>query len=265
MRPLTLVDGVCGKTAPDVPTSDMPARIPLLVEAAPQRPPVARERVRRELAWHLDKPLLEFAPPQKRVAQEEYRRPPVVCNPVVAITPSELGRTKGISPSDSVTNVSIPVRPLSERLIESVDDTTWGMSKLIIADPRRLEDPEIAERAKSEMMRYNTKLASNGRTSGQLENGVSITELFASLGAAGHRDTAHLASLRLPPSPDHSNPVTFDWKASVESGALGRIRHLIQSNYSATSRPSLMTAVRHWAHFCARHGLSVFRPQIAND
>ena len=26
-----------------------------------------------------------------------------------------------------------------------------------------------------------------------------------------------------------------------------------------------MTAVRHWARFCARHGLSVFRPQVAND
>ena len=26
-----------------------------------------------------------------------------------------------------------------------------------------------------------------------------------------------------------------------------------------------MTAARHWARFCARHGLSVFRPQVAND
>ena len=26
-----------------------------------------------------------------------------------------------------------------------------------------------------------------------------------------------------------------------------------------------MTAVRHWARFCAQHGLSVFRPQVAND
>ena len=47
------------------------------------------------------------------------------------------------------------MRPLSERLVSSIDDAAWGMSKLIIADPRRLEDPEIAERAKSEMMRHN--------------------------------------------------------------------------------------------------------------
>ena len=81
MRPITLVGGVCGKTAPDL----MSARVPLFVETATQRPQVARERVRRELAWHLDKPLLEVAPPQKRVAQEEYRRPPAVCNPIVAM------------------------------------------------------------------------------------------------------------------------------------------------------------------------------------
>ena len=102
------------------------------------------------------------------------------------------------------------------------------MSILIIADPRRLGDPEIAERAKSEMMRYNAKLASNGRTSGQFENGVSITEMFASLGAAEHRDTAHLATHRLPPTSNHPNPAQFDWAASIESGAFGRIRHLIQ-------------------------------------
>ena len=229
-------------------------------------------RAHREVAWHLNKPapLLETSsPPRKRCPQEEYQRPAIEFESA----PVELDVTGIASGPPTVISeailpledVPIPMRPLSERIIGNIDDAVWGMSKLIIADPRRLEDPEIAEQAKSEMMRYNSKLASNGRTSGQLENGVSITELFASLGAAGHRDTAHLASLRLPPNPDLSNPVTFDWRASVESGALGRIRHLIQSNYSATSRPSLMTAVRHWARFCAGHGLSVFRPQVAND
>ena len=51
----------------------------------------------------------------------------------------------------------------------------------------------------------------------------------------------------------------------ILEGYFGRIRKLIQSNYADSSRPSLMTAVRHWARFCARHGLSVFRPQVAND
>ena len=125
MRPITLVDGVYGKTGTDLSSSDMPARVPLFVETAPQRPQVARERARREVAWHLDKPQLEVAPPQKRVAQEEYRRPPVVYNPIVAMASSELVRIKGASPTAIPTNAPIPVRSLSERLIESADDTTW--------------------------------------------------------------------------------------------------------------------------------------------
>ena len=121
MRPVTLVDGVCGKTNSDLSSGMMPARIPLFVESVPQRPQVARDRVRREVAWHLDKPLLEIAPPQKRVAQEEYRRPPVVCNPTVGMASLELGRIGGATPIVIPTNVPIPVRPLSERLIGSVD------------------------------------------------------------------------------------------------------------------------------------------------
>ena len=98
MRPVTLVDGVCGKTNSDLSGGKMPARIPLFVESVPQRPQVARERVRREVAWHLDKPLLEIAPPQKRVAPEEYRRPPVVCNPTVGMNSLEFGRISGDTP-----------------------------------------------------------------------------------------------------------------------------------------------------------------------
>ena len=50
MRPLTVVDGVCGKTGADSSSGGMSAHVPLLVEAAPQRPQVARDRVRREVA-----------------------------------------------------------------------------------------------------------------------------------------------------------------------------------------------------------------------
>ena len=152
MRPITLVDGVCGKINSVLSSGGMSAHIPLFVEAAPQRPQVARERVRREVAWHLDKPLLEVAPPQKRVAQEEYRRPPVVCGPIGAMISLELARISGVTPIDIPTNVPILVRPLSERSIGSVDTTAWGISKLIISDPQRLEVPEIARKAKAEMM-----------------------------------------------------------------------------------------------------------------
>ena len=173
-----MVDGVCGKTAPDSTS----ARVPLFVESASQRPQVDRDRVRREVAWHLDEPLLEVSPPQKRVAQEEYRRPPTACNPIVAMTSSELVRTEGAIATAIPTNVPIPVRSLSERLIESVDDTTWGMSRLIISDPKRLEDPEIAGKAKAEMMRFNAHSVSSGRVSGKFETGISVAEMFASFG-----------------------------------------------------------------------------------
>ena len=33
----------------------------------------------------------------------------------------------------------------------------------------------------------------------------------------------------------------------------------------ATLARLISAGVRHWARFCARHGLSVFRPQVAND
>ena len=128
MRPLIVVDGVCGKTGADSSSGGMSAHVPLLVEAAPQRPQVARERVRREVAWHLDLPLLEVAPPQKRVAQEKYRRLPVVRDSAGGMASLELGRIGGDTHIAIPTNGPIPVRPLSERLIGSVDDAAWGMS-----------------------------------------------------------------------------------------------------------------------------------------
>ena len=116
----------------------------------------------------------------------------------------------------------IPMRPLSERLVSTIDDAVWGMSKLITADPRRLEDPEIAERAKSEMVRYNAKLASNGRTSGQFEIGVSITEMLASLPRSGWAPR-HCAPRDSPNYPRLRNTLT-------RSSSTGRL--LLRAAYS---------------------------------
>ena len=57
-----------------------------------------------------------------------------------------------------------------------------GMSKRIISDPKRLEDPEIAGQAKAEMMKFNALSKSNGRESGEFETGISVAEMFASFG-----------------------------------------------------------------------------------
>ena len=56
-----------------------------------------------------------------------------------------------------------------------------------------------------------------------------------------------------------------DWAFGFSGGTLERIRGLIQSNYADSSRPSLKTADRHWARFCAKHGISVFRPQVVDN
>ena len=92
MCPLTVVGGVCGGNGAALSSDGM------VVEAAPQRPQVARERrVRREVAWHLDAPVLEVAPPQKRSAQEEYRRLPVVCDSTGGMASLELDRESVVS------------------------------------------------------------------------------------------------------------------------------------------------------------------------
>ena len=150
VRPPVVVDGGCDKTD---------QYVLILVETAPQRPQISCERVRREVAWHLDvvPPPLEAPPPRKRVAQEEYRRLPVVCETMLA-------KEKVIVPSSDIPyDAPIPVRPLSERLIGTVNDTDWGVSKLIRSDPQHLGDPEIAKKAKAGMMQFNALSKSNGR------------------------------------------------------------------------------------------------------
>ena len=140
------------------------------------------------------------------------------------------------------------------------------MSKLIISDPQqRLDDPEIAGKAKAEMMRFNAHSESNGRVSGKFETGISVAEMFASFGNpnfGGPRQP--LPNIRSLVS-DPLNPIQPDWNSAFAGGTLERIRGLIQSNYSDSSRPSLKTAVRHWARFCAKLGISVFRPQVADN
>ena len=86
-------------------------------------------RAHREVAWHLNKlaPTLETSsPPRKRCPQEEYRQPVIEIEPA----PFELDVTgiatehptvisEAIIPLD---DVPIPMRPLSERLVSSIDD-----------------------------------------------------------------------------------------------------------------------------------------------
>ena len=65
-------------------------------------------------------------------------------------------------------------------------------------------------------------------------------------------DTASALALR----PDFAN---------LAPGAFERVRTLIQSNYSKSSRRSIKTATRSWARHTARLQVSVFRPNVANN
>ena len=67
------------------------------------------------------------------------------------------------------------------------------------------------------------------------------------------------------PLTDPSNPLQPNWQLAVANGSLSRIHGLIKSSYSASSRHSIKTAVRHWVRFCALYGISPFRPQVADN
>ena len=46
---------------------------------------------------------------------------------------------------------------IEDRIIVDTSEASWQMSRLLIKDPFLIEDPEIAERAKAEMVRINTR------------------------------------------------------------------------------------------------------------
>ena len=139
------------------------------------------------------------------------------------------------------------------------------MSHFLISDPSRIDDPEIAEAAKAEMVRFNSQHANNGRTDGRNETGIPIGELFASFGSMNDRGIHHFDLGSFPITENSSNPLQPNWNIAAANGSFGRIHNLIKSSYAASSRPSIQTAVRHWVRFCALHGITPFRPQVADN
>ena len=47
------------------------------------------------------------------------------------------------------------MKPLEDRIIETLDDSIWRISNLLITDPSQIDEPEIVEHAKKEMLRFN--------------------------------------------------------------------------------------------------------------
>ena len=155
------------------------------------------------------------------------------------------------------------MKPLEDRIIETVDDSIWRMSNLLINDPSKIDEPEIVEHAKKEMLRFNAVKHSSHSNSAQCP-GQSVAELFASFGSMRDRDVS-AALAPMVSQLQSSNPLVPNWSIPARTGAFQRIHELIRSNYAATSRPSVKTAVRHWVRFCASLGITPFRPQVAND
>ena len=58
---------------------------------------------------------------------------------------------------------AIKLKPLEDRTIINASETEWRMSSLLLKDPTLIEDSEIAERAKAEMIRFNSRHANNGK------------------------------------------------------------------------------------------------------
>ena len=106
------------------------------------------------------------------------------------------------------------------------------MSKLIISDPKRLEDPEIAEKAKAEMMEFNVLSQSKGRISKKIETGISVAEKFASFGTPHLCESLNAIPNIRTPVFNPSNPTQPDWALAFSGGTMESIRGLIRSNYS---------------------------------
>ena len=106
-------------------------------------------------------------------------------------------------------NEVIRLKPLEGRIIIDTSETEWRMSRMLINDPSLIEDSEISERAKAEMIRYNSRHANNGRTGGKNETGIPIGEFFASFGTVLEQGVHHFNPSGETPVSDPSNPLNL--------------------------------------------------------
>ena len=79
------------------------------------------------------------------------------------------------------------MKPLEDRIIETVDDSVWRMSNILINDLSKIDEPEIVEHAKKEMLRFNAVKYSSHSNPAQCP-GQSVAELFVAFGSMRDRD-----------------------------------------------------------------------------
>ena len=99
-------------------------------------------------------------------------------------------------------------------------------ARLLINDPSKIDEPEIVEHAKKEMLRFNAAKHSSHSNSAQCP-GQSVAELFASFGSMRDRDVS-AALAPMVSQLQSSNPSIPNWSIPADDSrqALGSILRL---------------------------------------
>ena len=136
----------------------------------------------------------------------------------------------------------------------------WRASEALVANPAAIDNPVTVAGAAAEMKTFNaTWHAPSDPDSVISECRAAMSNIFAACNAMASNELAPIVdetATALALRPDF---------AGLAPGAFERVRNLIQSNYSKSSRRSIKTAVRSWARHTARLQVSVFRPNVANN
>ena len=132
----------------------------------------------------------------------------------------------------------------------------WRASAVLVANPAAIDNPVTVTGAAAEMKTFNaTWHAPSDPDSVISECRVAMSNIFAACHAMAPNELAPIVdetATALALRPDFS---------ALAPGAFERVRNLIQSNYSKSSRRSIKTAVRSWARHTAKLQVSVFRPK----
>ena len=86
------------------------------------------------------------------------------------------------------------MKPLEDRIIETVDDSIRRMSNLLITDSSKIDEPEIVEHAKKEMLRFNALTYSSHSNSARCP-GQSVAEMFEAFGSMRDREILEATAL----------------------------------------------------------------------
>ena len=138
----------------------------------------------------------------------------------------------------------------------------WVASSALIQNPAAIDNPLAVAGAAAETKRFNATwhATSLDPDSVVVECRAAMSNMFSACSAMVGNE---LAPIR-PETP--ANLALRPDFLGLAAGTFDRIRGLIQSNYSVSyRRRSMKTAIRSFARHCARLGVSVFRPNVANN